>query len=179
MNRHRQLLTCFVGLIVAAGAAALTGCAADATQGYVFQSAHSDQRNSVAVPIFDNPTFERSVHVELTEAIVKEIQRTTGWVVTSRGKASTILEGRITEVERQMLTEDRVTGFGQELAVTITVDFELKDALTGETIVGRRGFTGSSTFVPTRAVGERYELGRQAAIEDLARAIVDELRADW
>jgi len=177
--KSKRLLLGLTAAVVGAIASLLPGCAADATQGYVFQSAHSDERNSVAIPIFENPTFERNVHVELTEALVKEIQRTTGWVVTSRGKAGAILEGRIIDVDRQMLTEDRVTGFGQELAVTITIDFELKNALTGETIVGRRGFTGSGTFVPTRAVGERYELGRQAAIEDLARAIVDELRADW
>lgn len=166
-------------VLLGACAAALGACAADATQGYVFQSAHSQSYTSVAVPVFDNPTFARNVNVELTEAIVKEIQRRTGWVVTSRGKANTILEGTVVEVDRQRLTEDRITGFGQELAVTITVDFEFKNALTGQTIVGRRGFTGSGTFVPTRPVGERYELGQQAAVQDLAAAIVDELRSDW
>jgi hypothetical protein len=159
--------------------ALLSACAADATQGYTFASAHSEQISSVAVPIFDNPTFERGIDVELTEAVVKEIQRTTGWVITSRAKADTILEGRIIEVDRSQLSRDRVTGLGQELAITITIDFEWKSAITGEVLVGRRNFAGSGTFVPTRAVGERYELGRAAAIEDLAKAIVDELRSDW
>jgi hypothetical protein len=47
----------------------------------------------------------------------------------------------------------------------------------------RRDFSATTTFIPARGIagepGERIEIGEREAIEELARAIVTEMRGDF
>ena len=167
------------GLAAAAIAGALTGCAGDPTQGYSFSSSHDAGIRTVHVPMFKNPTFQRGLEVELTDAIIKEIQRTTPWKVTDAAVAETSLSGTITDASLSQLSTNRDSGLAQELAVKITVDFDWVDARTGRSLTSRRAFTASETFVPTLPVGERLEVGQHSAIQQMARDIVGEMRSGW
>jgi hypothetical protein len=155
------------------------GCSADPTQGYSFTHSHDETVRTVAVPMFQNPTFSRGLEIELTDAIIKEIQAKTPWRVTTEGTANTTLTGTLTDSRLRRLSIGRETGYSQEIAVELTVDFDWKDSRTGKTLVSRRSFTASEAFVPASPANERIESGQHAAVQRIARDIVAELRSNW
>lgn len=165
---------------LALATASLAGCAADPTQGYAFTSSHDATVRTVAVPIFANPTFAHGLEVELTDAIIKEIQAKTPWrVVPEGGGANTTLSGTLADSRLRRLSTGPFTGMAQELSVELSVDFDWKDARTGKTIVSRRNFVASEAFVPASPANERLEKGQHAAIQRMARDIVAEMRSNW
>lgn len=172
----------FASLVVCAGLLA-GGCASDPNSGYVLGTTYDTGVRTVAVPIFENTTFTPGLEQQLTEAIIKEIQATTPWRITGRDRADTVLTGMIDQAELALLTRTRGTGLVQEQILTIRVNFTWRDSRTGEVRVERERFSAASTFVAARGVsgepGERIEVGQRGAIDELARAIVNEMRADF
>jgi len=172
-------MTTLKTLFLAAATIGLASCSSDPGQGYSFNSSFSEQIRTVHVPVFANPTFHRGLEVELTDAIIKEIQTSTPWKVADSSVAETTLSGTITDAQLRKLSTNRDSGLSQELAVVITVDFDWRDVRTGKPIASRRAFSASETFVPTKPIGERLEVGEHAAVQQLARDIVSELRSNW
>ncbi|GJQ30779.1 MAG: hypothetical protein HBSAPP03_26630 [Phycisphaerae bacterium] len=160
-------------------AGAGSGCASDARQGYSFSSTMPEGITTVSVPVFENYTFDVGLEAELTEAVIKELQRTSGVRVVQGGGADSSLKGAITSSELRRLTLERGTGLVQELALTIVVDFDWKHNRTGQVLTSRRNFAASDTFVPAKPTGERIETGRHAAVQRLAKDLVAELRSGW
>jgi len=159
------------------------GCSSDPTKGYAFSSSYRTDIQSINVPIFQNTTFSRGIENDLTEAIIVELRKSTPWSVTNADGAQTTLRGSIVSAELKKLSTSRDTGLVEELAVSLTVDFEWKDNRTGQVLVARRGFTSAEPFVPARgtsgAINERIETGQFAAVQELSREIVGSLRASW
>jgi len=161
---------------------ATCSCASDPTRGYSFTSTRPGAVHSVAVPMFDNQDFTHGLEIELTDAIIKEIQRTTPWVVVqgqNGGGADTTLTGVITKTTLRNLTTASQTGLVQEMAVEISVDFDWRDARTGKFLVSRRDFRSLESFVPAVGSREHIAVGEDAAVQELARSIVAELRSNW
>lgn len=172
------LLACAVslgGLVVLVG---LGGCASS-SGGYSFNSTFDESINSVAVPIFQNETTSRGLELQLTEAVIKELQGRTPWYIASSDRADTTLVGVITQTGLIGLSDDPHTGLVQEEAVRVTIRFEWRDNRSGDVIVARDGFSASSVFSPSRNVGDRLELGQRGAIEELASDIVSSMRSSW
>jgi hypothetical protein len=160
--------------------AALGGCSTDPRAGYSFtQNSSPAPVASVAVPIFRNETNFPGVEQQLTEAVIKQVQGNTTMRVVQSSRAQSALTGIIRNVEMRRISLDSTTGLVQELAFVVTVDFEWRDARSGEVLVARRNFSAADTFVPARPTGERIEVGRQAAVERLARDIVSQMRSAW
>lgn len=157
----------------------LTACAASPRDGYSFESSYSSDVRTVSVPIFDNITFSPGLGALLSEAVAKEIQRSTPWLVVDSARADTELTGTITDAELRRLSNTTGTGLVEEQALRLTVDFEWTDLRSGEPRQIRRGFSATSTFLPRRDIGERVEVGQREAIEELAHDIVAELRNAW
>ena len=84
-----------------------------------------------------------------------------------------------TQVDLEQLSKSRFTGLSEEVIVSVTIDFEWLDQRNGTTLVARRAFTGTGLFVPSQPTAEPIELGRFAAVQQLARDIVSELQAEW
>ncbi|MEL6328336.1 MAG: LptE family protein [Planctomycetota bacterium] len=170
-------------LVAALVLAALAACSSDPTRGYAFGGAFDEEVTTVAVPVFDNATFVPGVERELTDAIIKRIQAQTPWRVASLGRADTTLSGAVVGVDQRSLSVVPETGFTQEQAVRVTVRFTWRDNRTGEDLVAVDGFSAAATFTPARGTsgepGERPELGRRDAIDELAEAIVERLRSRW
>jgi hypothetical protein len=166
-------------MAVLAVTAAFSGCAADPTNGYALASAYDNSIRTVAVPIFDNPTFEHGLEMNLTEAVIKEIHRSTPWRVVERENAETELSGSISSAELRALGLDSDTGLIGQYAYDLGVTFEFRDRRDGRVLLARRNFRAAEAFVPDRLAGERIEFGRQATIDQIARDIVAELRATW
>lgn len=159
--------------------ATLAGCATDPTAGYSTQSAFRDDVTSVSVRMFENATFQRDLEFELTDAVIKELQSRTPYRIDSSARADTVLLGRITEARLRQLSKSRVSGLSEEVVISVTIDFEWKDLRTDTTLVERRAFSGQGLFVPSNPERESLELGRYAAVQQLARDIVFEMRSVW
>ena len=166
-------------LILLALAALLGSCASDPTKGYSFESAHDSTIRTVAVPIFSNDTFHHGVELTLTEDIIKQIQRQTPWRVTSAENADALLTGSIKSVNLRALSTRTGSGFVQEMAVQISVDFEFVDNRSGKTLTSRTGYRALDSFVPAQPTGERIDVGYAGATQTLARDLVGDLQQVW
>ncbi len=166
-------------LIILVCAATLSACSSDPTKGYSFESAHDSSIKTVAVPIFTNDTFHHGVELTLTEDIIKQIQRQTPWRITSAANADAVLTGSIKGVNLRALSTRTGSGFVQEMAVQVTVDFEFVDNRSGKTLTSRTGYSALGSFVPAQPTGERIDVGYAGAAQTLARDLVGDLQNVW
>lgn len=178
MSRWRSATRTGLAAMVTA-AAACAGCASDPSAGYSLSNSFATDIETVSVPMFGNESFHRGLEVELTDAIIKQIQRTTAWRVTPGDTGEATLRGTIRRVELETLSTTRNVGLAEEIAVRIQIDFDFVDNRTGRPILERREFTASETFVPAQGLGERIEVGENGAVQELARDVVHELRSKW
>ena len=155
------------------------GCAGGKILGYSSASIYPTDVRTVALPIFENTTFDRGIEFELTDALIKEIESRTPYKVTAEDRADSILTGVIRRVDLEQLSKSPLTGLSEEVILSVTIDFEWRDLRSNRLLVERRSFSGSGLFVPSRPTGEPIELGRFAAVQELARDIVSELQAEW
>jgi hypothetical protein len=168
-----------------AGVALLGGCGyhqgsrteSDDSGNYQWRSLYREEYQSVAVPIFTNLDFRRGIEMDLTKAVVQQIESRTPYKVEDRSKADTILEGEIVSASFDTLSEGRKNATPQDQLLTLQINFTWKDLHTGKILCERRQFEQSVAYYPT--LGEGEFVGRQQAIERLAIAIVQELQADW
>ena len=162
--------------------AALACAACDTTPttgGYELQSRYSKAYRTVAVTLFKNDTFDRPLNGELTEALVKEVQASTPYHISSESRADTLLRGTVRTRTLRELSKSRSTGLSEEMLYEVTVDWEWVDQRTGKVIVARNGFSGSALFVPSRPSSEPTEIGRLAVVQNLATDIVANMQANW
>jgi Lipopolysaccharide-assembly len=154
-----------------------SGNAPQASSGYQWRSLYRTDIRTVAVPIFLNKDFRRGVEFRLTKAVINQIEAQTPYKVVSREKADTILEGEITSVGVNTVSEDPNLDIPQEQLMTLTINFTWKNLHTGEILVERKDFQQSTMYYPT--LGEGEFAGSQEAVEKLAVGIVQQLQADW
>lgn len=168
-------------IAIACAAAALCsgGCASDPSRGYAFTSTFDESIQSISIPLFRNETTSRGLELQLTESIIKEMQRRTPWHIAPADRADTTLVGVITSTDLTVLSDDPITGLVQEQAVGITIRFEWRDNRTGDLLLARDHYTASAVFSPSRGVGDRIELGQRNAIEELAHDVISEMRSSW
>ncbi|RMH28717.1 MAG: hypothetical protein D6693_03545 [Planctomycetota bacterium] len=165
-------------VVVALAPMAIVGCATDPAEGYAFGTGHDAAVRTVSVPLWRNRTREPELGALLTEAIIKEINRSTPWRVADVGGAT--LTGVVTEASLRRLGRDTTTGLTQELAYDLAVDFTFRVGRRGRgSVIERRGFRAQGAFIPMRGAGEPIDAGRLAAVDALARDIVAELRSSW
>lgn len=169
------------GLLVISlcAAAVLPSCSSDPRSGYTLGTTYNEQFETIAIPMFDNSTFAHGLEAELTDALVKEIHRSTPWRVTSVDRADTSLRGTITDADLRKLTTNSTSGLVESLAARVTVSYEWKRLDTGEVLVSARDFRAGEAFVPAEGANERLAVGQTAAIDQLARDIVASLRSSW
>ncbi len=165
--------------VMAAGAAGGGGCATDPSTGWSARSPWPADVRTVAIDIFRNDTFNRTVAFELADALVKEIEARTPYKVTGVSNADTILTGRIRSVDLRQLSKSTLTGLSEEVTIRVTIDLEWRDLRTNDPILSLESFSSHGLFVPSRPTGEPIELGEFAAVQKLARDIVDQMQAPW
>ncbi|MEM7576407.1 MAG: LPS assembly lipoprotein LptE [Planctomycetota bacterium] len=165
--------------------------------GYSTAELYRQDVNSIALPIFENRTFERGVEADFAEALAKEVQRRTpyalagssasGFVASAGG--DTELTGTITAVRRSRLSRTADTGLPQELEVRVIADVQWRDRRSGEVLMERRGLEEVGRYIPAGNVsagvegggvlGEPFSVAQHAAVARLAQAVVDAMRSDF
>jgi hypothetical protein len=139
---------------------------------------------TVYVPIFDSGSFRRELGEELTEAVVKEIERRSHYKVVSTPSADTILIGRITSENKHLLFQTR-EGDPREMEVNLQVVVSWVDR-RGQTIreiptmpvPGACVNIGAATDVVPE-VGQSIATSHQRAIQRLAEQIVSLMEKPW
>lgn len=166
-----------VGLVIACWAV-LAGC------GYMVGNAHRPDIRTVHVPLFESDADRRGFEFQLTEAVQKEIQQRTAFRLVKEPMADTRLRGRIIDISKRPLTESAFDD-PRELQLSFAVQVAWEDLDTNRILAQQNiplepqfiSLSSQSEFAPE--VGQSLATGTQAAIDRLARQIVDMMEAPW
>ena len=169
-----------LALVVLAGLLALGACA---PYRFGVRSMYPQDIETVHVPIFESDSFRRYLGEELTEAVAKEIEKTTPYKVVGAADADSVLLGRIGPDTKKVLVETG-TDEPRQLQINYTVQIRWltrdQQVLRTENIVLPADIVaiGQATdFVPE--VGQTYSTQSTETIQRLARQIVHLMEAPW
>jgi len=152
---------------------AFAGC-----RGYTNQSLYSDKVRSVYVEMFDNTTFRRDLEYDLTDAIAKRIESETPYkIVSDRGRADTVLGGKIVSWTSSALTVERETGRALENQAEVTVQFSWKNLKTGDYLLQDVSITATAGYSAFQQ--QSLEYASKIAANKLAERIVEQLQEGW
>lgn len=156
----------------------LPGC------GYTVGGAYDPEIRSVYVPMFTSEMFRRDIHIELTEAVQKEIRGRTPFRLTTEERADTRLTGRLVDVRKDLLGE---TAYDDPRQLQLSIGVEvLWEDLRGGRVLARNTLPidaqthqllTQANFAPE--VGQSQATAKHEALTRLARRIVDKMETPW
>jgi hypothetical protein len=137
---------------------------------------------SVYVPIFTSQSDRRGLEFQLTEAVLKEIQDRTPFLIVDEPIADTKLIGKIVSTRKRVLGETRYDD-PRELQMTLTVEVRWENLRTGEILAEKRvpisenaiQLIQRSEFAPE--VGQSLATSYQQLVDGMAREIVEMMEA--
>lgn len=182
MNRLRHLrLT--VPLAIASMTICLVanGCA---TYHFGSRSLFRDDIRTVYVPVARNETFRHDLGPRLTEAVVRQIELRTPYKVTGDPAADSVLNLRIVNQTKTVLTESASDDpRALDSVVSTVVQWNdrrgnplLQNHVAVDTNLGTSLLQGNR-FVPE--AGQSIQTSLQATIDDLADRIVSQMEMRW
>lgn len=156
----------------------LAGC------GYNVGAPFNPEIRSVHVPIFKSSSNRRFLEYQLTEAVQKQIQQRSHFRLVKDSDADTRLTGKILDLRKSALGQTQNSD-ARELQVNLQVQVVWEDARTGEILREQRvplppemlQLAAQAEFAPE--VGQSLATADQAAIDRLARNIVDMMEMPW
>ena len=154
-------------------ASLLPGC------GYSSRGVYPAEVQTVALPLFENPTWERGLEADLGEALVKEVVSRTPYRVVDGATAQSTLTGTIRRAGRRGLSLSRVGGVPEEVEYAVVVDFVWADAAGGVVYAEAVGLEQVGSHVPAPGIAEPESVAVQNAVERLAEDVVDLMRSGW
>ncbi len=140
------------------------------------------QRNfkSIAVPMFRNRTLRPQLEAQITNAIIKGLQRDGSLRIESEPNADVVLDGSVVRYQRTALRSLRTdTGVPREYEITITVRVEAKDRRTGEAVLKSAEVTGKSDVFIGADQQSAEEQVLPLIADDVARKVVGLLVESW
>ncbi len=147
------------------------------------RSMYPQDIETVHVPIFESDSFRRYLGEELTEAVAKEIEKSTPYKVVGAANADSVLLGRIGPDTKKVLVE---TGTDEPRQLQINYSVQIRWLTRDQQILKEQNIVlpadivaiGQSTdFVPE--VGQTYSTQSTETIQRLARQIVHLMEAPW
>lgn len=159
------------GLVMLMVASLATGC------GYSSRRPFPTGIRTVHVEMLESKEFRRDLEFELTEAIVKRIEMDTPYRIADRKVADTVFSGEILEVQQRTLGNDFRTDLPRETGATIVMRYRWKDLRSGDILVERPRFMGTTNYIPP--VGETFRKGMVRGLDKMAERIVDTMESDW
>ncbi|MBI1311287.1 hypothetical protein GC176_08260 [bacterium] len=174
--RRTSVSNCLAGLLIAV--VTLSGC------GYMVGPSHDLQITTIEVPTFRNDSFRRGLEQILTEAVQKEVQQRTAMRLVRGPGAQTRLTGRIVDVRKNVLGENRFDD-PRELQLSLIVEVTWEDLRNGQVISQQSipvdadavSLYAQTDFAPE--VGQSMATAVQQAVQLTARRIVDMMDAPW
>lgn len=152
--------------------------------GYRAGNVYGPEVRTVDVPIFENDTFRRGIEYQVTEAVHREIQTHTPFRLAKGREADTRLTGRIVEIRKNVLGENRFDD-PRELQLSLMVRVTWEDLRSGQVLASQEvplqpqslPTIGQAEFAPE--VGQSLATATQEATERLARQIVHMMETPW
>lgn len=137
---------------------------------------------SVYVPIFTSKSDRRGLEFQLTEAVQREIQDRTPFLIVDEPTADTKLVGKIVSTRKRVLGETRYDD-PRELQMSLTVEVRWENLRTGEILAEKHvpisenaiQLIQRSEFAPE--VGQSLATSYQQLVNGMAREIVDMMEA--
>ncbi len=147
------------------------------------QALYRPDIQTVHVPVFTSESFRRHLGEWLTEAVVKEIERSTPYKVVSTSAADSVLQGRITSTNKRVLSEN-VFDEPSELETGLVIQIQWLDR-RGVTLIERAfgipdtlvTIMETATLVPD--AGQSIVSTEQEAMVGLAAEIVGQMEMPW
>lgn len=139
---------------------------------------------TVYLPIVRNDTYRHDLGVQLTEALVKEIESRTQYKVTGDPNADSTLSCHIVAESKQVLTE-KDTDDPRALDALVSVKAQWTNR-SGQLLMNNRvvpaedpsiSFGQNVRFVPE--AGQSIDTAGQRVIENLAERIVSQMEMRW
>jgi outer membrane lipopolysaccharide assembly protein LptE/RlpB len=160
-----------LGLVaLAAAVLALAGC------GYGFRGTVSnlpDEIRTVAIPFLNNRTGEPNLDVVLTQALIKEFNRSKLLKLTRAGQAHVVLKGTINSLsEGAVAYEDIRTALQRR--VTVAVSAELTATADNKVFWKNRAISEGQDYDVAADPGTT-EANREAAITTLVRNLAEKI----
>ncbi len=141
---------------------------------YSFSSSSLGGVKTVAVPQFENKTVEYGIQEDLTAKVIDRLIADNALKVVGLAEADAVLQGEIVRYERVAYTYDRSDNVS-EYKVNIYVNFTLTRK-GGKTLLEKTNMLGFGVF---SASEQTEDDGKEAAVDKLARDIVDETTKTW
>jgi Lipopolysaccharide-assembly len=148
------------------------------------QSLYPSEIHTVYVPIFKSSSFRRNLGERLTEAVVKEIERTTPYKVVNDPNADSILSGAIVQEGKTVLIPD-LSGDAREVEANINVQVSWVDR-KGRMLRDNKAIPLPSEIADVSGtgdvvaeVGQSVATAQQQAICRIAQQIVGLMEKPW
>lgn len=166
-SRHLIACACPVLLLL---------CISLGSCGYSSKSLLRSNVRSIYIPVFDNNTFRRGFEFDLTKAVQDQILLRTGLHIIDKDDADSILFGKITSVDENVLIEDRRDNIVESRA-SISIEIRWVDKRTGRTILERKNIRRPAEFIVRRS--ETLSSASDEAFVRVAQGIVEAMEEDW
>ncbi len=152
---------------------ALSGC------GYSFRAPYSHDIKTVYVPVFRSISFRRDVNLQLTELVIKEIERRTPYkVVGTQDNADTIIDGTVNFADKTLMVENPFNYPRQiQAMMNVSVNWTHNPPTAEELDRGPTTIAENFSFVPE--VGETSMTAFYRTNQALAKQIVDMMEKAW
>lgn len=147
------------------------------------QALYRPDIQTVHVPVFTSESFRRHLGEWLTEAVSKEIERSTPYKVVGTSAADSVLQGRITSTNKRILSEN-VFDEPSELETDLVIQIQWLDR-RGVTLIERTfgipdtlvTIMGTAALVPD--AGQSIASAEQEVMVGLAAQIVGQMEMPW
>jgi hypothetical protein len=165
--------------VVIAGALTCTLlCGCGEIGGYTNQSLFPDHIRTVCLEMFDNQTFRRDIEYELSDALAKRIEADTPYkIVSDKGRADTLISGRIVAADEFGLTTERQLGGILEKELQLRAVVTWKNLDTGQFLIESRTVSASATYSPYQ--NQDFKYASTLAANNMARKIVELMEKKW
>jgi hypothetical protein len=147
--------------------------------GYSIRAPYSKEIKTVYVPVFRSISFRRDVNLELTELVIKEIERRTPYkVVGTQEEADSIIDGTVNFADKNIMVE---SPFNLPRQLTATINCAVNWTHNPPTFeeLDRGPTTLSETFNFVPEIGETSRTAFYRTEQALAKQIVDMMEQAW
>jgi hypothetical protein len=166
VRMNYRMLGLLVGLSALVG-----GC------GYSSGSLYREGIRTVYVEAFESKEFRREIEFELTEALRKQIDRSTPYRNAPKERADTVISGEVLEWREATLGRDFLTNRPRQTAATLAIRYRWQDMRTGKLLVEQPRLLTTVDYV--RPTGETVYNAREDAANRMARLVVRSMEQPW
>jgi hypothetical protein len=148
------------------------------------QSLFRPEIRTVYIPVFESVSYRRYLGEQLTEAVIKEIERQTPYKVVATPNADSVLMGRVIDEKKRVISEtinDDPRYLGTDLVVSVTWQDRRGGVLMQQSglVLSPLTFFSSDSGDLIPEGGQSLGTAQQETIQRIARQIVEQMEVRW